>query len=1418
LVFTGQGSSWQSSPDVHDILTATTDSGGHPTSWTYWRADTRETESYNAAGQLTQIADSEGFKTNLNYSTPSTPASIAPAPGYLISVTDPLGRMLTFTYLRPPNYASQLGLLSTMTDPSGQVYQYAYNNDASGNSLGTLASVTYPSVTTPLPSRTYVYAESIHMNGGTNKNLLTGITDENGNRANTFDYDANGFAIATQHAGGAYKFSLAYDYSQSAIGIDANTTVTDPLNNSIHYTFITQNNRVLAASQSAPAVGFPNVSGRSYDAYNNQTATVDFNNVSTCFSYASPANGLETARTEGVTGTCASPTGSQRTIQTDWNVALRKPTESRTCNGSNCTAVNALETKADWVYNTRGQVIARCDTDPADTSGYTCSSTVSPPAGAKVRRRTYTYCDQITSACPVIGLLLSTDGARTDVQDVTTYAYYSDTVTTGCATLGGACHNPGDLQSVTNALGQTTTYVAYDKTGRVTRLQDPNGIYTDITYHPRGWVYQRTVRANSNGTPNSTFDATTTFAYDNVGNVTRTTQPDGTYLSYAYDSANRLIDVSDSAASGGNHIHYTPDAVGNRTDEKTTDSQSTVWREMSRSYNQLNHLTALLNHNATVQSYTYPPEAPTAYPDGYDGNGNGVYSIDGTANHVGTEQQYDPLNRLIKVLQDHVGTGVTRDTTTRYAYDTRDNLRSVTDPDGLVTNFMYDGLNNLTDLSSPDTAHTGYTYDSAGNRKTQTDARGVTSNYSYDALNRLIGVSFPTATLNITYAYDQAASGCYNVGRLTKITDSSGSTIYCYDLRGNVITKTQATTVVSGAMACSPFGCGVGSSPVTYSGSVSLVTRYTYTLANRLATTTYPSGAVVTYVPDANGRINRVNYQSSAGASTTTLLSGLTYYPFGPAHVFTFGNGRALTKTYDADYSIKSIVSSGTGGTTIDAKVDVLGNLSSTSNTIGATTPTQQYLYDPLYRLTTVQNGSGTALESFTYGLTGDRLNETIGQTSQTYSYTPGTHHLASVGSVARSYDANGNASTLAGQPATYDDRNRLLGLQLTGGTIALGSPGVLYNYNGRGERVLKEVATGSGGGAMAANSHPAGATTSSDWNETPTVYVFNETGQVIGEYVFTISQNGLIAGTSRAEYVYVNGVPVGFTNSGGIGSASIYYVETDQLGSPRQVIKPGATSATDIVVWKWDYFASNSAFGENAPSVQTTTFNLRFPGQYFDAETGLNYNYFRDYEPSTGRYVESDPIGLNAGLTTYAYVRLQPGRYKDKYGLLYTDSGSGMETQLLFSQMKIQRLLDQECNCSDAGCFACELKPELATALQTTYVDFRFVEYDTSDGDVIPFCGITSSDLTNIGLTYGAFHGYPFGQAGTMQCNKCPTAIVFHELLHAVGLNHVGQGGQLGPYDPVWRQDEKCASKLCKGVPLPFLEFDHPTSYPYRE
>lgn len=283
---------------------------------------------------------------------------------------------------------------------------------------------------------------------------------------------------------------------------------------------------------------------------------------------------------------------------------------------------------------------------------------------------------------------------------------------------------------------------------------------------------------------------------------------------------------------------------------------------------------------------------------------------------MATEQTYDPLNRLIETLQDAGGADpATADTQTTYAYDARDNLREVTDPDNLHTVYDYDGLNNLTGLHSPDTGDTIYAYDLAGNRISQTDNRGVTSTYSYDALNRLTGIAYPTASLDVTYAYDQSntTTGCtssYPLGRLTRMTDISGSTTYCYDRRGNVKRKVQVTN------------------------GVTLTTRSTYTLADRLATITYPSGAIVAYDRDSVGRVEAVTWRLNGLSPSIILVDTATWYPFGPLHGLTFGNGRTLTKTYDGDYAIDSIAGTPAGALTLDYGLDVMGNVTSISDTL----------------------------------------------------------------------------------------------------------------------------------------------------------------------------------------------------------------------------------------------------------------------------------------------------------------------------------------------------------------------------------------------------------------------------------------------------------------------------------------------------
>ena len=1202
-------SQWVADPDIRERLEQRVDGQGNHAGWILHSGADNSYEVYGTSGKLDALVDNNGYTQALVYRTDN---------GLLQSVTDGAGRSLAFAY-------DTSGRLQTLTEPNGALHTYTY--DASGYLYHVISPGT---AVNPLdnPFREYHYEKAVTTAGGLSTNLLTSLVDENTNTYVSWDYDAAGRPTLSVHGAPTALIDrtvIAYPTADTA-------SVTSALGVTSQFTFVDQLGVRKFGSISAPCAscgvkdqwmlydpvtGFPQ-------------ASADFNGTVTNTTYN--ARGLEVVQVAAASTAASANPPEKRTIQTDWHMTFRVPIERRTYNAS-----NVLESRTDWTYNTRGQPLFRCSIDPAISAAasYTCGSSTNAPTG--VRQSAMTYCEQAgvtAGTCPIVGLVLSADGPRTDISDVTTYTYrQSDDPT--CASNGACSYRHGDLWKVTNALGQISTTVSYDKNGRVTRMQDANGTYTDMTYHPRGWLLTRTVRANADGSANATLDATTTFAYDNVGNVTRVTQPDATYLAYSYDAAHRLTDITDNLS---NRVHYTLDAAGNRIKEDTYDASYDpahpavgLKREMARVYDQLNRLVTAKNaQNIAVQTYTNPADAPPSgitYTDGYDGNGNAIYTVDGLG--AGTEQQYDPLNRLVKTLQDHTGqSAATHDTTTQYAYDARDNLRSVTDPDNLVTAYTYDGLNNLTTLQSPDTGSTGYTYDAAGNRKTQTDARGVISSYSYDALNRLTAFSYPTSTLNVSYAYDQPASGCANIGRLTTMSDSSGSTTYCYDRRGNVLWKMQLVK------------------PDT---NVPALTGWAYNLADRVTAMTYPSGLQLSYVRNSIGQIAQISYKTSATAASVTLISAASYYPFGPLNVLTYGNGGTQTRSYDQDYAIDKIVGSGLNGLVLDSTVDVLGNVINASATVGANPPTQSYKYDPLYRLKEVDAGASSLLQSYNYGMTGDRTSRTsAGQPAQNYAYTPGTHRLAAVAGVTRVYDADGNTTSDGVHGYAFDNRNRLT-------SASGGNAPATYQFNGRGERVQKN--------------------TSPD-------FAYDEAGRLIAEYaIYQPPTPGPICepgsdtchpvdpgpGTQAmvapgTDYIYLDNLPIAVVRWGRGGpicytcqpsyAATVYYVQTDQLGTPRQVLKPGVTPASDTLVWKWDYFANNSAFGENAPSVQTLTFNLRYPGQYYDQETGLNYNSARDYEPGTGRYIESDPVGLEGGLSTYSYANGDPLDAVDPSGL----------------------------------------------------------------------------------------------------------------------------------------------------------------------
>nr|WP_199038415.1 RHS repeat-associated core domain-containing protein [Dyella sp. ASV24] len=1125
---------WTTDPDVSDTLAETDNAQGVATGYTVFVASLRHFETYDARGLLQSVVDQAGAGITLTYSTAQTPMTTAPIAGLLLTVTDPKGRQLNFSY-----YGN--GFLQRVILPDGGRLTYNYDG------IGNLSSVQYPDNST----RQYVYNESSLTSGASLPYAMTGIVDEAGVRYENTTFDSTGRATASSFAGNTGATLITYQTGAS--------TIQYPLGLSSTTTFSTAQgvNKVASLNQPCgPQCNQPWQS-RTYDTNGNPASYVDFNGTTTRTTY--DTNGLLDQQVD------ASGTSTQRTTNLTWNAALRVPLTRVVLDANNSAISNT-----QWVYNNAGQTLARCDIDPTKSTatGYACSSTGSAPAG--VRRWTYSYCTVVGTGCPLAGLILSATGPRTDLTQSTSYSYYASRSATGCGTPGAACYQPGDLYQVTDALGHVTTMASYDANGRVTRITDANGINTDMTYTPRGWLATRTVGG-----------ATTTITYTPYGAVASITDPDSVVVNYTYDAAHRLTKITDAL---GNYVQYTLDAAGNKTAEQTYDSNGTLRRSLSRTFNTLGQLTQVtdgLSHAVFNAAYT----------DSYDANGNLVHTADALG--VQRKQGYDGLNRLITTIDNYSGTDTaTQNTQSAFAYDANDRLEGVSDPDGLNTTYSYDGLGNATGVQSPDTGSTAYVYDAAGNVTQRTDAKGVVSTSTYDALNRRTATTYVDGTLNVAYAYDEANSvtGCpasYPVGRLTRIIETAVTTVYCYDAHGNVTRKSQTQ------------------------GTVTDVTAYGYTLADRLASTLTPAGTSIQYSRDAAGRISGVTAlpPGTSGAGAGNVVTAISYLPFGPIASYTLGNGQTITRTYDANYAVTDVVSPALN---LHFARDAMGNITALGNASGASPATETYSYDPLYRLTGLYDASSNPEETYMYSKTGDRLSKTAtGLDSGAYSYQSGTHHLTSIGNASRAYDTNGNTtgSVVGGNTYGfgYNGRNRMTVAQLNGNTVGT------YTYNALGQRVAKT------------STFPA---------STSQRFVYNENRQLLGEY-----------GSTTRDYVMLGSLPVAMVDTMA-ATSTISYVTADGLNTPRAITDGGGN-----IIWQWSY--QGNPFGEQRPTTTTGfVYNPRFIGQYSDAESGLIHNGYRDYEAARGGYEQSDPMGPAGGPNSYAYVESTPLLGTDPLGL----------------------------------------------------------------------------------------------------------------------------------------------------------------------
>jgi YD repeat-containing protein len=513
----------------------------------------------------------------------------------LTSVTDVFGRIVQFSYEQPAD-STQAQRITKVTGPDLSSTYFGY--DDSGN----LKTVIWPDGNV----LQYVY-ERPDLPWA-----LTGVIGEDGIRFATYGYDVSGLANATALAGGVDSYSVNYSslprwMVQETLfpGLQlicrdhywvppSGAAVVTPNGQSAAFGAAVSAGMVGMTGQSQPAGSgcSASTSAMAYDSYGNVASQVDFAGNKTCYQYDT-SRGLRTAQLEGLASSTACPsslsgyvpsesdsTHPQRLTTTvwhpNWNIKIQEAIPKRI---------------TTWVYN--GQ------TDPLTGSSAGCSSGI-VANGMPLAVLCTRYEQATTDATGALGLSATVTGATrawtytynaygqvltatdpklspTDpLPHTTAYAYYATT-----ALSGGVGHTMGDLQTLTNPLGQVTTYTSYDAAGRLLSSTDPNGTVTTNTYWPRGWLHTQTV------TPTSGAAQVTNYVYYPTGLLQTATLSDGTQLSYAYDTAHRLTDVTDGA---GNTAHYTLDNTGNRTGEQVKDGSGVLAGTIARVFDNLNRV------------------------------------------------------------------------------------------------------------------------------------------------------------------------------------------------------------------------------------------------------------------------------------------------------------------------------------------------------------------------------------------------------------------------------------------------------------------------------------------------------------------------------------------------------------------------------------------------------------------------------------------------------------------------------------------------------------------------------------------------------------------------------------------------------------------------------------------------------------
>ena len=1244
--FSWNGSRYQASAGIYATLEQA--AGG----WRFTGAD-MTVELFDIDGFLTEIRNLNGLVQTASYDKSDR----------LVRIESNLGESLGFAY-------DSSGRLSAVTDQTGRSWGYSYEV------LGRLHSVEKPDGT----SRIYHYEDLRHPYS------LTGITDENGVRFATYEYDEAGMAVASYHANDADRVDIQY-------GENGERIVLDPLGNATVYQTRIENKRGVLDGISGPVCS--QGCGLSdtqfvYDAESNITSRTSFG-VTTEFG-GHDSKGQPGFRIQAV------GTPDQRRIDYEYDPRFRNKVTRMT----EPSVFSGGYKVTERTYNEAGEVISET------VSGF-------DPQGQPMSRTTAnTYNGPF-------GQVTSHDGPGTDGDDIIRYEYYSDTTAEG--------FNRGRLKSVTDANGtRARDNIQYSETGKIQSESQPNGVAVNYAYYP-GNDRVESMTVSGGGMFNRT-----RWEYTPAGDVSMIILDDETgqevITRMFYDGARRLYKTESRVSRTVNPSGYVYnaeqwetyqfDGAGNITSEThvSTDlpGEDIVIQRVFDEYSRIDKL----SNGGVTEDYNFNP------------NGTLASKIDGKSNL--TTYTYDDFKRLTRTEQ--VGQVITL-----ISYDVHGNTTRVTDPEGHSTRYLYDDLGNLVQQDSPDTGITVHAYNRSGQLTRSVDAKGQSSVYAYDVSGRLMSIDREGSDYDISYSYDQCANGLGRLcsistgwghsiqyswnalGEKTSVVTNEGEISYTYGLQGSI----ESIVYPSGReVEFHNDGGGLASSITLVAQGlpeIKLVDEIKYSPFRRPVSWRLGNGKVTNIdldtrhrpvsidVPGAwNWEISEfdavdnplvINSSFASTSFTYDALDRLTGASSADTETsFEYdkvGNRTALWVNGDVEsgaYQLSSnrILSFGVAQYSLDANGNTVAVMESqdsgktfaysshnrlvdvtdskTSSVLGA------YQYDGLGQRVTATTSSGT--RKFLYGPSGELLAEMDGSGKVLHEYVylngiliadlyelpteapPGIDQEIIVDSDGSSVDVTGSRWSTKSNPAAVNG-TYLQNRKYSGRTVRWYVDEGDFQA-GRYDVYVKWLKSPNNGVQTWYRLLRLDDQVNGYWTSVRIVHSGLNVGDwaLLGNYEFNAPPAGV-----RYQGVYL----MGDDNTGGLAGsylaadavklvpatdprtlANLRYIHTDHLGAPHVV-----TDGDGEIVWTAEYQPFGKATVNEDPDgdLESYELNIRLPGQYYNEESGLHYNYFRDYDPGTGRYIESDPIGLDGGLNTFSYALNRPGRFVDPLGLV---------------------------------------------------------------------------------------------------------------------------------------------------------------------